>query len=213
MDCLGNQAANLNRTEIIFRQLSAIECRLKHTSGTSRIANGRRWLAWPFLCATTCGNQGGLLAAILTANAQVHGVLFDLPHVAAMARQNLEAVGLSARCRVEAGDFFREVPALGDVYLLRTVIHDWDDERALTILRTCRSAMSEGSRLLLLEMIVPAGNTASYAKLIDLLMLVYAGGRERTEAEYRDLLMSAGLLVSCVVPTASAVSIIEAMPG
>jgi hypothetical protein len=158
------------------------------------------------------GGQGGLLAAILAANPQARGVLFDLPHVAAMARQSLEAAGLSARCRIEAGDFFREVPALGDVYLLRKVIHDWDDERAMTILRTCRSAMSEGSRLLLLEMIVPAGNTPSYAKLLDLLMLVYAGGRERTEAEYRDLLMSAALSVSRVVPTASAVSIIEATP-
>jgi hypothetical protein len=157
------------------------------------------------------GGQGGLLAAILAANPQARGVLFDLPHVAAMARQSLEAAGLLARCRIEAGDFFREVPAHGDVYLLRKVIHDWDDERALAILRTCRSAMTEGSRLLLLEMIVPVGNTPSYAKLLDLLMLVYAGGRERTEAEYRHLLTSAGLSVSRIVPTASAVSIIEAV--
>ena len=97
--------------------------------------------------------------------------------VAAMTRQNLEAAGLSGRCRIEAGDFFEQVPAGGDLYLLRKVIHDWDDERARTILRTCRSAMTDNSQLLLLEMVVPAGNTPAYAKLLDLLMLVYAGGR------------------------------------
>ena len=141
------------------------------------------------------------------------GVLFDLPHVASMAQQNLETTGLSARCRTEAGDFFKEVPAGGDIYLLRKVIHDWDDERARHILRICRSAMTEGSRLLLLEMVVPAGNTPSYAKLLDLLMLVYAGGRERTESEYRNLLISAGFSMKRTVPFTSAISIIEATPG
>jgi hypothetical protein len=159
------------------------------------------------------GGQGGLLAAILARYPKTRGVLFDLPHVAAMAGQIFEAAGLSARCRAEGGDFFSEVPESGDIYLLRKVIHDWDDERARAILRTCRSAMSEGSRLLLLEMVVPGGNTAAYAKLLDLLMLVYAGGRERTEAEYRDLLTSAGFSVSRILPTASAVSIIEAVPA
>lgn len=159
------------------------------------------------------GGQGGLLSAILTAHPQVRGVLFDLPHVAAMGRQNLEAAGLSARCRVVEGDFFRSVPALGDFYLLRKVIHDWDDEQAQRILRNCRSAMTEGSRLLLMETVVPAGNAPAYAKLLDLLMLVYSGGRERTELEYRNLLRVAGFSVSRVVSTASAVSIIEATPG
>ena len=156
------------------------------------------------------GGQGGLLAAILAANPQACGVLLDLPHVAAMARQSVKAAGLSARCRIEAGDFFSEVPALGDIYLLRKVLHDWDDESARRILRACRSAMTEGSRLLVLEMVVPAGNAPAYAKLLDLLMLVYAGGRERTEAEYRTLLMSAGFATKRVMPTASAISIIEA---
>jgi SAM-dependent methyltransferase len=159
-----------------------------------------------------CG-QGGLIAAILAAHPALHGVGFDLPHVAAMARQNLEAAGLSGRCRIEAGDFFKQVPAGGDLYLLRKVIHDWDNERARTILSTCRSAMAEGSRLLLLEMVVPAGNTPAYAKLLDLLMLVYAGGRERTEVEYRDLLESVGFSLKRIVPTDSAISIIEATPG
>jgi hypothetical protein len=159
------------------------------------------------------GGQGGLLAEILGRNPQARGVLVDLPHVAAMARQTFEAAGLSARCRAEAGDFFTEVPKAGEIYLLRKVIHDWDDEKAGAILRTCRSAMAEGSRLLVIEMVVPAGNTPAYAKLLDLLMLVYAGGRERTEAAYRDLLASAGFSVSRILPTASAVSIIEARPA
>jgi hypothetical protein len=158
------------------------------------------------------GGQGGLLAAILASNPRVGGILFDLPHVASMARKNLESTGLSARCRTEAGDFFRQVPPGGDVYLLRKVIHDWDDERARDILRTCRSAMTDGARLLLLEMVIPAGNTPAYGKLLDLLMLVYAGGRERTELEYRNLLTSAGFSTTRIVPTASAVSIIEAIP-
>jgi len=158
------------------------------------------------------GGQGGLLTAILARYPEARGVLFDLPHVAAMARQAFEAAGLLARCRAEGGDFFSQVPEAGDIYLLRKVIHDWDDERARAILRTCRSAMTEGSRLLLVEMMVAAGNTPAYAKLLDLLMLVYAGGRERTEAEYRNLLTSAGFSVSRILPTASSVSIIEAVP-
>jgi SAM-dependent methyltransferase len=159
------------------------------------------------------GGQGGLLAAILGRFPQARGVLFDLPHVAAMARQAFAAAGLSARCRAEAGDFFSGVPEAGGIYLLRKVIHDWDDERARALLRTCRSAMREGSRLLLIEMVVPAGNVPAYAKLLDLLMLVYAGGRERTEAEFRNLLATAGFSVSRILPTASAVSIIEAEPA
>ena len=160
------------------------------------------------------GGQGGLLAAILAANPRGPW------RVARSSRTWRPWPGNPSRrpacrrrCRIEAGDFFSEVPALGDVYLLRKVIHDWDDERARRILRTCRSAMTDGSRLLLLEMVVPAGNTPAYAKLLDLLMLVYAGGRERTEAEYRDLLMSAGFSTKRILPTASAISIIEATSG
>jgi hypothetical protein len=158
------------------------------------------------------GGQGGLLAAILEANPGVSGVVFDLPHVAAMAHRQLQASGLAGRCRTEAGDFFREVPGGGDLYLLRKVIHDWDDERARVLLRCCRAAMTEAARLIVVEMVVPAGNEPAYAKLLDLLMLVYAGGRERTEAEYHDLLRSAGFSPTRLVATASAVSLIEAKP-
>jgi hypothetical protein len=161
------------------------------------------------------GGRGTLLAAVLRANPALGGVLFDLPHVAEAAREALAAAGLAARCRIETGDFFERVPAGGAVYLLHRVIHDWDDARAGRILAHCRAAMPpRGGRLLLLEAVVPPGNTPHMAKLLDLLMLVWPGGRERDEAEYRALLAAAGFALAQIVPTASpAVSVIEAVPA
>jgi hypothetical protein len=158
------------------------------------------------------GGRGSLLAAILAANPDARGLLFDRPQVVELARPALEAAGLSGRCDLVPGDFFAAVPAGGDVYVLKKVIHDWDDPRARAILANCRAAMPGTGRLMLLEQVVPPGNGPSYAKLLDLLMLVYTGGRERTEAEFRDLLASAGLELRRIVPTASNVSIVEAVP-
>ena len=140
------------------------------------------------------------------------GVLFDLPYVAAMAQQHLESAGLTSRGRAAAGDFFEEVPSGGDLYLLRKVIHDWDDENACRILRTCRAALGDSARLLIVEMVIPDDNAPAYGKLLDLLMLVYSGGRERTQQEYRALLELAGFSLVRVLPTSSMVSIIEAVP-
>lgn len=156
---------------------------------------------------------GALLRAILSAAPAARGILMDLPHVVELARPSFASDGLADRAELRGGDFFASVPAGGDLYLLRKVIHDWDDARARTILRRCREAMHPGSRLLVVEAIVPEGNGYSYAKLLDLLMLVYAGGQERSLAEYRTLLASADLQVSQVIPTTSAVSIIEALPA
>ncbi len=158
------------------------------------------------------GGRGSLLAAILDANPGVRGVLFDRPQVVEMARPALEAAGLSGRYDPVPGDFFTAVPAGADLYLMKKVIHDWDDERARTILANCRAAMPGTGRLLLIEQVVPPGNGPSYAKLLDLHMLVYTGGRERTEAEFRDLLASAGLELRRIVPTASNVSVVDAIP-
>ena len=158
------------------------------------------------------GGQGGLLSAILAANPEVRGVLFDLPHVAAMAQQHLESAGLASRSLASAGDFFKEVPPGGDLYLLRKVIHDWDDENARRILRACRAALADSARLLIVEMVIPDDNAPAYGKLLDLLMLVYSGGRERTEQEYRMLLESAGFSLARIIATTSTVSIIEAVP-
>lgn len=155
------------------------------------------------------GGRGALLAAALQRHAHLQGVLFDLPHVIDAVRQSAPP-----RCELRAGDFFGDpLPSDGDVYLLKKVIHDWDDERALTILRACRRAMSNGAKLLLIEPVVPPGNGPAFAKLLDLFMLVWPGGQERTEAEHRALLASAGLAVNRIVPTASPVSVIEARPA
>ena len=127
-----------------------------------------------------------------------------------MARANFEAALIADRCEIVAGDFFTGIPAGGDVYLLKKVIHDWNDEEARAILLRCRDAMPRSARLLLAESIVPDGNLESPAKWLDLLMLVYTGGRERTEIEYRQLLASAGFATERLVSTASPIGVVEA---
>ena len=173
--------------------------------------------AYDFAAAHTVvdvgGGQGTLLASILHAHSKVRGVLFDLPHVITPARTRIERAGQAARWECLAGDFFAAVPARGDCYLLKKVIHDWDDERAQRILTNCRTAMAGTGRLLLIEPLIPPGNEASFNKLLDLLMLVWnAGGRERTEREHQGLLAAAGFTLSRVIPTRAGVSIIEAVP-
>jgi hypothetical protein len=159
------------------------------------------------------GGQGTLLASILAANSHLRGALLEKPHVIPMARAVLEQAGVAARCELVSGNFFTSVPAGGDVYILKKVIHDWNDDQARTILRVCRQSMRPKARLLLMELVVLPGNQHSHAKLLDLLMLVYAGGRERTEPEYRTLLASAGFSLDRVIATSGPVSILEALPA
>lgn len=159
------------------------------------------------------GGQGALLRGILGAAPSARGVLFDLPHVIAMAQPRFVEAGLQSRAAFVTGDFFATVPAGGDVYILRKVIHDWYDDEAVAILRMCRAAMRPGARLLLIETLIPEGNEYAYAKLLDLLMLVYPGGQERKLSEYRALLGAAGLDLRQVIPTASPVNILEAVPA
>jgi hypothetical protein len=140
------------------------------------------------------------------------GVLFDLPHVIAAAREMIEGAGLANRCELLAGDFFERVPAGGDLYLLKRVVHDWDDQRASAILRICRAAMGEQSRLLVIEHVLPPGNAPSWGKLLDLQMRVLTpGGRERDEARFRALLTSAGLRLERVIGAGPTASLIEAV--
>ena len=155
------------------------------------------------------GGHGSFLAAILRANPGQRGVLFDRPQVVAEASPQLEAAGLGGRCKVVAGDFFVSVPAGGDAYIVKRVIHDWDDERAGAILRNCHRTMPEHARLLVIELVLAPGNDPSLGKLFDLLMLVDLGGRERTEADYRTLLAGAGFELTTVTPTPSLVSVVE----
>ena len=173
--------------------------------------------AYDFIAASVIvdvgGGQGSLLAAILTANPGLRGVLFERQPVLDMAQPRLQAAGLADRCDLVAGDFFGTIPTNGDIYLMKKVIHDWNDADARAILARCRAAMPGTARLLIADNVVPEGNQPSSAKWLDLLMLVYAGGRERTEAEHHDLLALAGFTLSRVIPTASDVSVVEAYPN
>jgi hypothetical protein len=159
------------------------------------------------------GGNGSLLIGTLQRHPGLRGVLFDRPHVIERARENLRAAGLEGRCTVAGGDFFDSVPAGGDAYLLRHIIHDWDDERSLVILRNCRRVISSARRLLVVETVIPPGNGASFAKFLDVNMLVIPGGRERTEAQYRELFGAAGFRLTRVVPTRMEVDVIEAVPA
>jgi hypothetical protein len=159
------------------------------------------------------GGNGALLVSLLLAHPQMRGVLFDQSHVAAAARRRFEAAGLSGRCEVVAGDFFTSLPEGGDAYLLKWIIHDWDDQRAVAILGNCRRALVGSSRLLLIEAVIPPGNAPAFHKFMDLNMMVMTGGRERTAAEYRTLLETAGFRLARIVPTATEMNVIEAVPA
>lgn len=165
------------------------------------------------LVADVGGGFGQLLAPLLHARPELRGLVYDLPRCAEGSRKLMAEEGLSERCEFEGGDFFASVPRGADVYLLKSVIHDWDDERSRAILRRCREALKPGARLLVLEWIVPDRVGPADANIVgtDLNMLVMVGGQERTEAEYRELIASAGLRVTRVIPT-PAMSLIEAVP-
>jgi SAM-dependent methyltransferase len=159
------------------------------------------------------GGQGALISSILRANPGLRGILFDIPPVVDGARARI-AAGLAGRLELVAGDVFAAVPSGGDAYLLKWIIHDWDDERSLAILRNCHRAMPPEGRLLLVERVVPertdrSADTQS-TLLTDLNMLVLTGGHERTAAEYRALLGGAGFALARIVPTATPLGIIEA---
>ncbi|MEP7223397.1 MAG: methyltransferase [Actinomycetota bacterium] len=161
------------------------------------------------------GGRGILLATLLAEHPELRGVLVDLPHVVADARGALAEAGLKDRCDVVAGDFFDAVPDGGDAYVLSWIVHDWDDERAARILANCRRVMGDDGRLLLVEAVLPENGSSGYdfATSLDLVMLIALGGRERTATEYQRLLARAGLVLTKVVPTASPMSVIEAIPA
>jgi O-methyltransferase domain len=164
------------------------------------------------------GNIGGLLSAILPAHPNLRGVLFDLPNVVAGAERVLTEAGVLDRCRIEAGDFFESVPAGGDVYVLQRIIHDWDDARAIAILRACRAAIRPDGVVLLVEVVLPERLESSPATRVktfwDLQMLLLSqSGRERTEEEFRAVLGGAGFTLKRVIPFHPTFSLIEARPS
>ena len=156
------------------------------------------------------GGFGALLTAVLQRNPNPRGVLFDLPHVIAQARTRFDPA-LANRVEFVPGDFFKAIPRGHDVYLMKYILHDWSDERSRTILASTRAAMGGQGRLLVVEVIVsPPGRPGG--KVGDVFMLVRTGGRNRTEEEYRALLASGGFEMTRVIPTASDLSIMEAVP-
>ena len=158
------------------------------------------------------GGYGALLAAILRASPHLRGVLVDLPHTVEGARPRLEEAGVADRCETVAGDFFHSVPPGGSAYVLKYILHDWNDDQCVTILENCRKGMSDEARLLVIELLIAPGNAADYGKYLDLNMLVLTTGRERTREEYAGLFKTAGFELSRVVPTGRDLCIIEGKP-
>jgi SAM-dependent methyltransferase len=162
------------------------------------------------------GGNGALLIGILKAQPHLHGIVFDQPAAAERAKKQIAERGLAERCDAVGGNFFEDVPRGGDAYMLKHVIHDWNDERASVILRNCHRAMSEGGRLLLVEGVYPPRVDQSVdargAAANDVNMLVCTGGRQRSEAEFRALYEAAGFRLTRVVPTMAPVCVIEGEP-
>ncbi len=152
------------------------------------------------------GAQGSLISTIMRSHPHLKGILFDLPEIIA-------TVSVDENIQPIAGNFFEFVPPEGDAYLLRMIIHDWDDEKSSIILKNCHQAMPDHAKLLLVESIIPTGDEPSLAKFVDMLMLMMTGGRERTEEEYRSLLRSSGFELTQVIPLPAMLnlSIIEAV--
>jgi hypothetical protein len=167
------------------------------------------------------GGNGSQLIEILQANPTMRGIIFDLPHVIERAKAPIAAAGLANRIDVAAGSFFDPkmfgCPPIqrggnegGVAFFMRHIIHDWEDERSLTILRNCHEALPADGRLLVVESVIPSGNEPFGGKFLDLVMLLIPGGKERTETEYRELFAQAGFTLTKIVPTNSEVSVIEA---
>ena len=169
------------------------------------------WLAGKTL-VDVAGGQGMVLTEILRKYPSARGILFDLEQVVAGAKPLIESNGLADRCAVAHGDFFAAVPE-GDAYIMKHVIHDWNDEDSLRILRNCRNAIRSDGVLLIVDSVLKPPNEPDPGKLMDLNMLVMAPtGRERTESEFRDLLSKAGFSLTRFIPTAGALSIAESRP-
>jgi ubiquinone/menaquinone biosynthesis C-methylase UbiE len=167
----------------------------------------------PFRTIVDVGaGRGALMLGLLAAYPQLRGIVFDQPPVAEGARQAIEAAGLSRRCTAVGGDFFAAVPEGGDAYLLKFILHDWDDDRCVAILRACRRVVPAQGRVLVIELLIPPGEGPSFAKSQDVNMLVNLGGRERTEAEYGALYRRAGFDLTRTIRAEGELHVIEGMP-
>jgi hypothetical protein len=156
------------------------------------------------------GGRGGLLAAILEAHAGVRGILYDQPSVL-RDEQALLVTGHAGRCALVAGDFFESVPGGADLYVLKRILHDWDDADAIRILRACRAAMQPAARILVIDAVLKPGNDPDPNKMLDVGIMALTHGRERTAAEFERLLDAAGLKLARIIPPTppSSMSIVE----
>jgi hypothetical protein len=158
------------------------------------------------------GGNGSLLRAILKRTPRLNGILFDLPHVVDRAKAAIVADGLGERCAVIGGDFFQAVPAGHDGYLMRHIIHDWDEEKCDIILGHIRKGIAKSGKLLLGEGVIGERNTPSFLPMLDLTMLTLPGGMERTESEYQELLRRNGFGLRRVLRTRTEVCVLESEP-
>jgi ubiquinone/menaquinone biosynthesis C-methylase UbiE len=155
------------------------------------------------------GGHGGLITSILERNPSMRGVVFDQPQVIEGARKNLAESSVAERCEAVGGNFFESIPEGADAIIMKWIIHDWNDEQSIAIMKNCHRALPEDGKLILVEAVVPQSSEPHFAKFIDLNMLVMTGGRERTEEEFRQLYETAGFRLTRVVPTESPFSVIE----
>jgi hypothetical protein len=155
------------------------------------------------------GGHGFLLASVLQKYPTMTGILYDTASIVEEAKGLLEKHGVTNHCDTVGGNFFESAPSGGDAYMMKHIIHDWNDEECVTILKNCRKGITEGGKLLVIEMVVPPGNEPSLSKLLDLQMLAVLPGCERTEEEYSTLFSAAGFKLTRIVPTMSPYSVIE----
>jgi hypothetical protein len=179
------------------------------------VAHAYDFSPFGMLCDVGGGN-GALLIGILRATAGPRGIVFERPEVVERAKASIAKAGLADRCEAVAGSFFETVPSGADAYLMKHVIHDWDDERATAILKVCRAAMPKHAKVLIVEGVYPPRVDTSFdsrgAAANDVNMLVVTGGRQRSEAEFRALYDGAGFRLARIVPTPGRVSVIEGEP-
>ena len=158
------------------------------------------------------GGHGAVLTGVLAKHPGMKGILFDVEHVIEGAKPKIESQGLTSRVTTASGDFFKAVPSGGDAYIMKHIIHDWDDEKAALILSNIRKVLPKDGRVILIEAVIPQGNEPGLGKILDLEMLVMPGGKERTEQEFRALFDRAGFDLTRIVPTPSPLSVVEAKP-
>jgi hypothetical protein len=158
------------------------------------------------------GGHGALITSILNQSPNTSGILFDSEEVTVGARPNIESAGLAIRCEVVAGNFFKSVPAGGDAYVMKWIIHDWNDEQSITILKNIREQIAPGGKVLIFDALVPDTNEPDFSKFFDLNMLVMTGGKERTAKEFEKLLNASGFRLVQIIQTGSPTAIIEGEP-